>query len=178
VSTAFHLLSDEEVRQIRLIIETLEHSTFDFLQLEFGGVKLTLGRGQSLPADLKTPSVPAEAAVAALKPTATTDSALVAAPGPPAATSDDACSASAATVTIEAPLLGRFYAAPEPGASPFVSLGSAVKEATTVGLIEVMKTFNAIPAGVSGVIIEICVQDAQFIEYGQALFRVRPAKTA
>ena len=82
---------------------------------------------------------------------------------------------SADTVAIVAPLLGRFYMQPEPGAAPFVSIGSQVTETTTVGLIEVMKTFNAVSAGVCGVVTEICVQDAQLIEYEQVLFRVRLA---
>jgi biotin carboxyl carrier protein len=49
---------------------------------------------------------------------------------------------------------------------------------TTVGLIEVMKTFNAVSAGISGVVTEICVQDAQLVEYGDVLIRIRPHKTA
>lgn len=77
-------------------------------------------------------------------------------------------------VPIVAPLLGRFFAQPEPGAPPFVSVGAEVTADTTVGLIEVMKTFNAVPAGVNGTIVETCVQDAQLVEYGQVLFRVRP----
>ena len=81
-------------------------------------------------------------------------------------------------MAVVAPLLGRFYSRPEPGAPPFVSVGSEVTEDTTVGLIEVMKTFNAVRAGTDGVIVEICVDDAQFVEYGEALFRVQPHKTA
>jgi acetyl-CoA carboxylase biotin carboxyl carrier protein len=71
-------------------------------------------------------------------------------------------------------LLGRFYSQPEPGAAPFVTVGSDVNEDTTVGLIEVMKTFNAVRAGVSGTVTEICAQDAELVEYGQVLLRVRP----
>ena len=70
--------------------------------------------------------------------------------------------------------MGRFYAKPEPGAAPFVTLGAKVDADASVGLIEVMKVFNSVRAGVSGIITEICVQDAQFIEYGQILFRIRP----
>jgi acetyl-CoA carboxylase biotin carboxyl carrier protein len=75
-------------------------------------------------------------------------------------------------------MMGRFYAKPEPGAAPFVTVGSEVNADTTVGLVEVMKVFTAVRAGVSGVIAEICVQDAEFIEYGHVLFRVRPAAKA
>jgi acetyl-CoA carboxylase biotin carboxyl carrier protein len=80
------------------------------------------------------------------------------------------------TIEIKAPIIGRFYEKPEPGATPFVKLGAEVNEDTTVGLIEVMKLFQAVRAGVSGVITEICVQDSQIVEYGQVLFRVRPRR--
>jgi acetyl-CoA carboxylase biotin carboxyl carrier protein len=73
---------------------------------------------------------------------------------------------------------GRFYAQPEPGTAPFVALGAMAREDTMVALIEVMKVFNTVPAGVSGVVTEICVQDAEIIEYGQVMFRVRPTETA
>jgi len=77
------------------------------------------------------------------------------------------------TVAVVTPMMGRFYAKPEPGAAPFVSVGAEVSADTTVGLVEVMKVFTAVRAGVSGVITEICVQDAEFIEYGHILFRIR-----
>jgi acetyl-CoA carboxylase biotin carboxyl carrier protein len=71
--------------------------------------------------------------------------------------------------------MGMFYAQPEPGAPPFVAIGTEVKKDTTVCLIEVMKTFNAMTAGVNGVITEICAENAQLVEYGQVLFRARPS---
>ena len=72
-------------------------------------------------------------------------------------------------------MLGRFYAQSEPGADPFVSVGDEVDEDTTVALIEVMKMFTNIPAGLRGTVTEICVQNEDMVEYGQALYRVRPA---
>ena len=57
--------------------------------------------------------------------------------------------------------------------SPFVSVGSLVTADTTVARIEVMKTFNAVPAGI---VTEVCVQDEQYVEYAQVLFRVQPHK--
>jgi acetyl-CoA carboxylase biotin carboxyl carrier protein len=70
--------------------------------------------------------------------------------------------------------MGMFYAQPEPGAPPFVTVGSNVREDTTVALVEVMKTFNAVTAGVRGRIVDVCVQNAELVEFGQALFRVAP----
>jgi biotin carboxyl carrier protein len=71
-------------------------------------------------------------------------------------------------------MVGTFYAQSEPGAPPYVQLGSTVDEDTTMGLIEVMKVFNAIRAGARGTVAEILVQNAQFVEFGQPLFLIRP----
>ena len=175
MSDGIRALSDEEVRQIRLIIEALDRSTFDFLQLEFGDVRLTLGRGDVLPETAAAP----DRAAAAPGASATSAAAAAASAAPPAPSSPAPAApqpeSAAGTVAITAPMVGRFYAQPEPGTAPFVSVGSEVTEHSTVALIEVMKTFNAVPAGLRGVIAEICVQDAQFVEYGQVLFSVRPA---
>jgi acetyl-CoA carboxylase biotin carboxyl carrier protein len=179
VADAFRLLSDDEVRQIGLIIENLDRSTFDFLQLEFGDVRLTIGKGQPPPTVAAAPQVLVAPPVVAPQTASTvsTPPPVV----PPAAVFDKGGKnkvGGADGVDIVAPLLGRFYTQSEPGAPPFVSVGSEVTEDTTVGLIEVMKTFNAVCAGISGVVTEICVQDAQLVEYGDVLFRVRPHKTA
>jgi acetyl-CoA carboxylase biotin carboxyl carrier protein len=80
--------------------------------------------------------------------------------------------APAADGTIAAPMVGTFYRASAPGEPPFVDVGSAVEPDTVVGLIEVMKMMNSIPAGVSGTIAEVCVDDAQVVEEGAPLFRV------
>lgn len=185
MNNPFGTLSDDEVRQIALLVESLEKSTFDFLQLELGELKLTIGKGApSISAapgvTAASPSVeprppvappPAPAPVAAV-------STPVAAPHAPARAAKDEGPAPDGTVAIVAPMMGRFYAQSEPGAAPFVSVGAEVTADTTVGLVEVMKVFTAVRAGVSGVITEICVQDAQFIEYGHVLFRVRPTAKA
>ncbi len=78
-------------------------------------------------------------------------------------------------VTITAPMLGTFYRAEGPGREPFVDVGSRLEPDTTVCIIEVMKMMNSIPAGVAGTIVEVCEENAQLVEYGQPLFRVRPA---
>ncbi len=71
-------------------------------------------------------------------------------------------------------MVGTFYAQPEPGAEPYVRLGSRIDPGQTLCIIEAMKIMNPIDAEVSGVITEISVQDAQPVEFGQVLFRVDP----
>jgi acetyl-CoA carboxylase biotin carboxyl carrier protein len=77
-------------------------------------------------------------------------------------------------LAITAPMLGVFYRAPAPGATPFVDVGTRVDEGTVVGLIEVMKMMNAVPAGVVGTVVEVCAENAAVVEYGAPLFRVEP----
>jgi len=163
-------LSEDEVRQVSRIIETLNQSTFDFLQIELGALKLTLSKGQAQTAGTvrATAANSAPAASHAAEPAVARPAAAAAEAGAPEAVQENG------TLTIVAPLVGRFYLQPEPGAPPFVTVGSEVSDDTTVGLIEVMKTFNAVHAGVTGIITEICAQDTALVEYGQILFRAQP----
>jgi len=87
------------------------------------------------------------------------------APRPPAAP---------ALKEIKSPMVGTYYKAPEPGADPYVKVGSRVTSGQTVCIIEAMKIMNEIEAEIAGVIREICVEDAQPVEFGQVLFRVDP----
>lgn len=181
MTDAFRSLTEDEVRQIGLIIESLERSTFDFLQLEFGDIKLTIGKGQPPPSVAAAPQPAVAPPIAAPQPPSTMSMSPPEVPvAPPTAVADKGGKITAGSgggADIVAPLLGRFYARPEPGAPPFVAVGSEVTEDTTVGLIEVMKTFNAVRAGIGGIVTEICVQDAALVEYGEVLFHVRPHKS-
>lgn len=78
-------------------------------------------------------------------------------------------------VPIKSPMLGTFYRRPAPGQPPYVDIGSFVKEDDTVCLLEVMKVFNSVKAGVRGYIVKICAESGELVEYGQTLFLVRPA---
>ncbi len=78
-------------------------------------------------------------------------------------------------VEIKSPMVGTLYTAASPDSDPYVSVGSYVDENTVVCIVEAMKVMNEVRAEVSGVITEICVKNAQPVEYGQVLFRVRPA---
>lgn len=73
---------------------------------------------------------------------------------------------------ITSPMVGAFYAAPAPGAKPFVKVGDVVSAGQVVCIVEAMKLMNEIEAEVSGKITEICVEDGQSVEYGQVLMYV------
>jgi biotin carboxyl carrier protein len=75
-------------------------------------------------------------------------------------------------VVIPAPMVGTFYRAPAPGAQPYVRIGDEIGSNQVICIIEAMKLMNEIASGVSGVVVEIFVEDGQPVEYDQPLFRV------
>ena len=94
----------------------------------------------------------------------------------PAAPSQQASSAPVAEqpkgTAITSPMVGAFYAAPSPGAKPFVKVGDTVAAGQVVCIVEAMKLMNEIESEVSGKITQICVEDGQSVEYGQVLMYV------
>lgn len=74
---------------------------------------------------------------------------------------------------ITSPTVGTFYSAPQPGEDPFVKIGQNVVSSTVVCVLEAMKLFNEIRAGVDGEIVEILVKEGDFVEFGQPLFLVK-----
>lgn len=78
-------------------------------------------------------------------------------------------------VIIKSPMVGTFYRAPAPGAPPFVDIGSQVNPDTIICIIEAMKVMNEIKAEVTGTITAILAENGKAVEYGQPLFKIRPA---
>lgn len=85
-----------------------------------------------------------------------------------------AAPAAPALKDVKSPMVGTFYKAPEPGAEPYVKVGSRVAPGQTVCIIEAMKIMNEIEAEFGGIIREVLADDAQPVEFGQVLFRVDP----
>ncbi len=145
-------LTDEDVREI---LDLVDKSDFDYFEIDYRGLRLTVS---------KTPvAAPATAASPATAPEPE--------PAPGKRSGRDIPDG---LVAIPAPMVGTFYPAPSPGAAPFVSPGDRVAPDTTVGLIEVMKVFAAVAAGVAGIVEEALAGEAVGVEYGAPLFLVRP----
>jgi len=75
---------------------------------------------------------------------------------------------------IKSPIVGTFYAAPNPESGPFVKVGDTVQAGQTVCIIEAMKLMNEIEADISGEVARIMVENGQPVEYGEPLFALRP----
>ncbi len=148
-------LNDDDVREILRIID---ESELDELRIETEGFSLHVRKGvaaEGAPSGAVLPRTASE-------------------PAPQPAPAAAAASSSDGHETIASPMLGTFYRAEAPGAAPFVDVGARVEPDTTVCIIEVMKMMNSVPAGVSGTIAEICSENGHLVEYGEALFRVKP----
>lgn len=77
-------------------------------------------------------------------------------------------------VVIRAPMLGTFYRAPSPGAEPFANENARVRANDTIFLIEVMKLYNSVPAGVDGKVVRFLVEDNALVEYNQPVVLIDP----
>ena len=147
-----------ERKEVEALIRLFERSDWHELRLETDGLKLVLSK------DAGAAAVGSEAAVAAAP--ATED------PPEPVPEAVDGL------VPITAPNLGTFYRAPKPGTPPYVEVGQSVSETTEVCLIEVMKLFTPVRAGLSGRIAKACVEDGEMVEFGAPLFLVEPEARA
>jgi len=165
-----------DLRYIKKLIEMLDGSTVDSIEITSDqGMKIRLS---------KTPAQRGTVQVAAPMPMPTL---LPAAPAPPLPAPPAAVAASADGDTsgqpessksklleVKSPMVGTFYAAPEPGSDPYVAEGTRIAKGQILCIIEAMKIMNEIESEFSGVVREVLVQDAHPVEYGQVLFRVDP----
>jgi acetyl-CoA carboxylase biotin carboxyl carrier protein len=123
---------------------------------------------RALPAtsEIPVPGTPAHAEAVTLD-SASTAASESSTPATPASPADD-------LYVIKSPIVGTFYAAPNPEAEPFVKVGDTVEAGQTVCIIEAMKLMNEIEAEISGEVARILVENGQPVEYGEALFALRP----
>ena len=158
---------------IERLIQALDDSTVDSLEIERGGTKVRLSKTppmtvapQAAPAPVAAAPAPAPAAPAP------------GGPAPAAPEGDGGGEASAPSSDLEeitSPMVGTFYRAPAPDAPPYVEEGDRIKPGDTLCIIEAMKLMNELDAEISGKVVEILIDNAQPVEYGQVLFRVDPS---
>lgn len=172
-------LTHEDVMRILQIVDKSEDVE---ISVEYDGLKLHVAKGAAACRDgisaplehapykqvvLSSPAAE-EALDGELSPAASTPSIQ------PVSETTPVGAIPAGTLTIAAPLLGRFYRSSSPSEPPFVEVGSRISESDTVGVVEVMKLFNEIKSGLRGTIVEIRAANEEMIEEGQILFVVRP----
>ncbi len=147
-----------DIRKIRRLIELLEGSDVNEIEITEGEESVRISRGAQVQVASAAPVQP------------------VAPVGPPAPAAPTAAASEPeeeeAGVTVEAPMVGTFYRAPTPEAEPYVREGDRVNVGDTLCVIEAMKLFNEIESEYSGVIKRILVENAQPVEFGEHLFLI------
>ena len=166
-----------DLRYVKKLIEMIDESSVDSIEISSDkGVTIRIAKN---PVERGAIQIAAPVALPAALPSALLDSRVTPAAGMPVASAEmtaaDAGDQSATKLLeVKSPLVGTFYGAPEPGAKPYVSVGDRVQKGKTLCIIEAMKIMNEIESEFTGVVKEILAQDAQPVEYGQALFRIDP----
>mgnify|MGYP002624593012 CR=1 FL=1 len=146
---------DEEL--IRDLADLLNETGLTEIEIERKDLRVRVARGVapasvSVPAPAAPPPPPAAGQDATPSPAAASPNAISEHPG-----------------TVISPMVGTAYVAPEPGASPFVEVGTTVREGQTVMIVEATKTMNHIPSPRSGTVTAILVEDGQPVEFGEPL---------
>jgi acetyl-CoA carboxylase biotin carboxyl carrier protein len=151
-----------DFEEIRKVIALLEEKNLSAFELEIEGFKIKLARNVAAPAAAPAPAVPAGGGV----PLAS--EAITPGQAPPA-------EVDASLVYINSPMVGTFYRAPDPTAPPFVDVGDTVRKGQTLCIVEAMKLMNEIECDLDGAVVEILVENAKPVEFGQKLFAIKPA---
>jgi acetyl-CoA carboxylase biotin carboxyl carrier protein len=144
-----------DVKKVRRLIELMKEHDLSELDLKQADNRVRIRRGGEVVA-YSAPVAAAPRPVAA----------------EPAAAKESA--ADARMLVIKSPMVGTFYKASGPDAAPFVKVGDRIGPEKTVCIVEAMKVFNEIPAGVSGQVVAILVENGAPVEFGQPLIKVDP----
>lgn len=148
-----------DIRKIKKLIELVEESGIQELEIKEGEESVRINRGG--PVAGSAPAYYAPAPVAAAP--------AAAAPAPAVAAAAAAAPVHSGHV-VKSPMVGTFYRSPAPGAKSFVEVGSSVKVGDTLCIVEAMKMMNQIQADKAGVVKEILVESGQPVEFDEPLF--------
>jgi acetyl-CoA carboxylase biotin carboxyl carrier protein len=145
-----------DVKKVRQLIELMQEHDLSEIDLKQADNRVRIRRGGEVVA-YSAPAAPAPRPAAAAE----------AAPAKESA-------ADARMLVIKSPMVGTFYKASGPDSPPFVKVGDRIGPEKTVCIVEAMKVFNEIPAGVSGQVVAILVENGAPVEFGQPLIKVDP----
>ena len=154
-----------EIEYIEKIAKIISDNQLSEIVLEDGEKMIAVRKEANVVTTVTAPVASSAVSAAPVAPVASAISA-------PIAKEEKVATPSSKGMAITSPMVGAFYAAPAPGAKPFVKVGDTVSAGQVVCIVEAMKLMNEIESEVSGKIVEICVEDGQSVEYGQVLMYV------
>jgi oxaloacetate decarboxylase alpha subunit len=152
------------LNELKELLELISERDITEFEMEEEGIKLKVKKGTAVP-------------IAAPAPMPVTPAVIPAAPAPatesPAAAPEASEQEDPGLTYVRSPMVGTFYRAPEPGAPPFVNGGDRIKPGQVLCIIEAMKLMNEIEAECAGEVVDIFVENAQPVQYGDRLFSIR-----
>ena len=152
--------NEMDLKKVKELIELMIEKDLVEVELEDGDKKISLKRPQA-PVVTHVPMMPVQAPAVSPEESA-------------AAAEDQQQTGESDLVEIKSPMVGTFYSAPSPESDPFVSIGTRVVPETVVCIIEAMKVMNEIKSETSGTITEILCAPGKAVEFGEAIFKVKP----
>jgi acetyl-CoA carboxylase biotin carboxyl carrier protein len=172
-----------KLQDIQKLIDMLDGSNLEELDLETGGMKIRLLKRRNPPAanpGASQPQVimvssPGAPAMAPMHAAPVSGPVLIGTEVAPEEALAPIPARSKTAVEVKSPMVGTFYRSPAPGAEPFVKIGDRVKKGQTLCIIEAMKLMNEIECETDGVVVDIIPENAQPVEYGEALLHIEPA---
>ncbi len=153
-----------ESSELRDLLDFLANSHFVEFELEREGFRLRV----------RKPEAGAQPAAPNGSPPAAVAVPVVAMPAPLPAPAAPIPVVEEGLFNVTSPMVGTFYRSPSPEAPPFADVGSRVRKGQTLCIVEAMKLMNEIESEVEGEVVEVLVANAQPVEYGEILFRIRP----
>ena len=165
-----------DLNQIKQILDLVREHELSEFEIEHDGLRLKIRKDANgahvvtLPAPVVPAMVVPGAAAVAAQPVA-----APAAAAPPAAAvpAGDAADTEIELAVVKSPIVGTFYRSSEPGAAPFIDIGTTVKKGQVLCIIEAMKLMNEIDSEYDGEVVNIYVENGQPVQYGERLFAVR-----
>ena len=151
-----------DIRKVKKLIEMLEDSQLNEIEIKEGEESVKLVKAISVP--VKEQIVTSNTVAPAPQPGVMNDN---------VSKDSDTSQSAEETIsgqTIDSPMVGTFYAAPNPGAKDFVSVGDKISEGDVLCIIEAMKMMNEVKADSSGTIKQVLIENAEPVEFGQPLF--------
>lgn len=164
-----------QYEQVKELIEIFEKTDLNDMEVTLGNASVRLNRGMTAPVNSAAMAVPQQAApvVAVAAPSAGVEEAVPVSEKAEGVDRVEETERASGDKAVKAPIVGTFYQSSAPDKAPFVKVGDTVAEGDVVCIIEAMKFMNEVTSEVSGTITDILVEDGQFVEFGQELFRVK-----
>jgi acetyl-CoA carboxylase biotin carboxyl carrier protein len=166
------------LKEIKDLVDLITEKGITEFELERGGIRLRIRRGTNSMPQVSLPQVSLQGTAPTLpepvyQPTAAVNSPAVAS-ALPESSSTPAKMPAEDFHQLKSPMVGTFFEAPSPGAAPFVNQGDWVEVGQVLCIVEAMKLMNEIESDVAGQVIQRYVKNSQPVEYGEALFAIRP----